>query len=165
MDRIKIGKFIVKCRKNSLGEAARRKGCFMNHKRIALWSVALAVTACIAFAVYFLIDPIGGDSDASEDKYYLMIGAEGVHDIEVSTPSSNGGCRNANHSPFKKGEMVWIEQLNGDSDLRGVTITAHDTEGNAVYTFSVPEEATDEEIARLMSEDGWLIAPVPADAQ
>lgn len=136
----------------------------MNYKKLVLLSVVLAVTASIV-AVCFLTNPIRGNDDTPEDKYYLLIGTEGVHDIEVSTPDSSGGCRNADNSPFKKGEKVWIEQLNSDSDLRGVTITAHDTEGNTIYTFSVPKKATDDEITRLVSGDSWLIAPITADIQ
>lgn len=110
-------------------------------------------------------DDLRGNDETPEDKYYLLIGTEGVHDIEVSTPKLSGGCRNADNSSFKKGEKVWIEQLNSDSDLRDVTITAHDTEGNAIYTFSVPEKATDDEITRLVNGDSWLMPPITADIQ
>ncbi len=137
----------------------------MNDKKLAFWSVVLAVTACIVVAACFIINPIRCNDETLEDKYYLLIGTEGVHDIEVSTLKSSGGCRNADNSLFKKGEKVWIEQLNSDSDLRGVTITAHDTEGNTIYTFSVPEKATDDEITRLVCGDSWLIAPITATAQ
>lgn len=74
----------------------------MNYKKLAFWSVVLAVAACIA-AVCFLTNPARGNDDAQEGKYYLRIGTERVHDIEVSAPNSNGGCRNADNSPFKKG--------------------------------------------------------------
>ncbi len=137
----------------------------MNDKKLLFWSVVLAVTACIVVAVCFIINPIRGNDETPEDKYFLLIGTGGVHDIEVSTPKSSGGCRNADNSPFKKGEKVWIEQLNSDSDLRGVTITAHDTEGNTIYTFSVSEKATDDEITRLVSGDSWLMAPITVDPQ
>lgn len=137
----------------------------MNDKKLAFWSVVLVVIACIVVAVCFIINPIRGNDETPEDKYYLLIGTEGVHEIEVSTQKSSGGCRNADNSPFKKGEKVWIEQLNGDSDLRGVTITAHDTEGNTIYTFSVPETATDDEITRLVNGDSWLMPPIATTIQ
>lgn len=65
-------------------------------------------------------------------------------------------CR---QSPFKKGGKVWLEQLNTESDLRGVKITALDTEEKVVYTFTVPKNATDDEITRLIGNDAWLFRP------
>lgn len=151
----------------AFGEAGVKEKvkAIMNYKKPAFWIVVLAVTACIVVAVCFLTNPIRSNDDTQEDKYYLLIGTDGVLDVEVSTPNTSGGCRNADNSPFKKGEKVWLEQLNSDSDLRGVTITALDAEGNVIYTFSVPENATDDEITRLVGGDSWLIAPTSADTQ
>ena len=151
----------------AFGEAGvkERVKAIMNYKKPAFWIVVLAVTACIVVAVCFLTNPIRSNDDTQEDKYYLLIGTDGVLDVKVSTPNTSGGCRNADNSSFKKGEKVWLEQLNSDSDLRGVTITALDAEGNVIYTFSVPENATDDEITRLVGGDSWLIAPTNADTQ
>ncbi len=131
----------------------------MNYKKPATWIVVTAVATCIVAAVCLLTNPLSGNDDTREDKYYLLIGTEDVLDIEVSTPVASGGCRNADNSPFKKGEKVWLEQLNTESDLRGVKITALDTEGKVVYTFTVPKNATDDEITRLIGNDAWLFRP------
>ena len=49
------------------------------------------------------------------DKFYLTIGAEGVKSIELSIPHSSSGCENADGSLFKKGERIWLENLDGYS--------------------------------------------------
>ena len=72
---------------------------------------------------------------------------------------SSGGIVNADGSLFRKGDRVWLEQLDGVADLRGVSITALDRNGKSVYLFSVPASASDEELAKLVNADDWLIAP------
>ena len=131
----------------------------LSYKKPAFWVVVLAVAACIVVAACFLTNPMKGNDDTQEDKYYLLIGAEDVLDIEVSMPNSCNGVRHADNSTFKKGEKVYLEQLNVDSDLRGIVITALDKDGNIVYAFSIPEKASDDEIAKLVGADSWLVAP------
>lgn len=65
-------------------------------------------------------------------KYYLTIGAEGVKSIELTMPNSSGGCENADGSLFKKGERIWLENLDGYTDLRGLTITALGENGEII---------------------------------
>lgn len=62
--------------------------------------------------------------DDEAKKYYLIIGADGVKSIELTMPNSSGGCENADGSLFKKGERIWLENLDGYNDLRGLMITA-----------------------------------------
>lgn len=73
-------------------------------------------------------------------KYYLTIGAEGVKSIELSMPNSSGGFENANGSLLKKGERIWLANLDGYADLRGLAITALDENGEIIWTASIPNE-------------------------
>lgn len=94
-------------------------------------------------------------SEVSEGttKYELTIGAEGVYYIELSLPDISGGCSNADESPFRKGERVWLEQLDGRQDLRGLTIQALDQDGAVIWTASVGEN----EGKTQLTQDGWTI--------
>lgn len=93
------------------------------------------------------------------EGYYLVIGQENILDIEVDTPKGGGGCRRADNKPFKEGEKVWLEHLEGMTDLRGVTVRALDTSGEMVYALSIPKDAADDEITSLLEKDGWLAVP------
>ena len=73
------------------------------------------------------------------DKFYLTIGAEGVKSIELSMPNSSGGFENADGSLLKKGERIWLENLDGYSDLRGLTITALGENNEIIWTASIPD--------------------------
>ena len=99
--------------------------------------------------------------EATGQKYYLTIGAEGVAEIGITTPYSSGGCMNADGSLFQKGDKVWLESLEGLQGLRGVTITAMDQDGIVVWSLSVPEgEDTAfavEQNGDVLSADGWII--------
>jgi len=132
-----------------------------NWKKPAFWVVPIAIVVCVILAVCLLTNPISSDDQERriEDGYYLIIGADGVTSIEISTPHTSGGCQNADGSPFQKGEEVYLEPLNGISDLRGVSITALNENGDILYAFSVPEGASDGEIVNLVGGDGWLFAP------
>ena len=46
-------------------------------------------------------------------KFYLTIGSEGVKSIKLSMPNSSGGFENADGSLLKKGERIWLENLDG----------------------------------------------------
>ena len=73
-------------------------------------------------------------------KFYLTIGAEGVKSIKLTMPNASGGCENADGSLFKKGERIWLENLDGYSDLCGLTITALGENDEIIWTASVPDE-------------------------
>ena len=90
-------------------------------------------------------------------QYYLTIGAEGVKSIELSMPNSSGGCENADGSLFKKGERIWLENLDGYSDLRGLTITALGENGEIIWTASIPDNDENEGFTHL-TQDGWTLA-------
>ena len=71
-------------------------------------------------------------------KFYLTIGSEGVKSIKLSMPNSSGGFENADGSLLKKGERIWLENLDGYTDLRGLTITALGENGEIIWTASIP---------------------------
>jgi len=131
----------------------------LNYKKPAFWIIAAALLAIAALAVCFLTDPPKKEEGSEKDRYYLLIGAEGVTSIDVSTPRSGGGCVNANGKSFEKGEKVWLEWLDGFTDLRGVSITAMAKDGTVLYGLSIPTGISQGEMVNLVSGDGWLLAP------
>lgn len=94
--------------------------------------------------------------DFAFDKYYLTIGAEGVTYIEFSLPHSSGGCQNADGSPFKMGEQIWMEALDGAADLRGLEISARNADGKIVWSASVPDGKENRGFTHL-TLNGWTI--------
>ena len=92
-------------------------------------------------------------------KYYLTIGAEGVKSIELTMPNSSGGCENADGSLFKKGERIWLENLDGYTDLRGLTITALGENGEIIWTASIPNEVENQGFTHLVNDD-WEITNI-----
>ncbi len=132
----------------------------MNYKKPAFWIIIAAVVTCVAVAVCFLTNPKEeNDPNLAEDGYYLLIGAEGVESIEVSGLNTSGGVVNADESPFKKGEKVWLESLQGVTDLRGYSITAFGKNGKVIYALSIPQDASNDKVINLVSNDSWLLAP------
>ena len=116
----------------------------MNYKKPAFWVIISAAVVCIAVAICFLTNPSSGDNwNITEDGYYLQIGADGVKSIEVSGPNSSGGVSNADGTAFRKGEKVWLEQLQGITDLSGYSIIALGDNGEVVYMLSLPEGTAD----------------------
>ena len=92
-------------------------------------------------------------------QYYLTIGAEGVKSIELSMPHSSGGCENADGSLFKKGERIWLENLDGYNDLRGLTITALGKNGEIIWSASIPNTAENNGFTHL-TQDDWVITNI-----
>lgn len=147
----------------------------MNYRKPAFWVVLLAILACIAVAVCFLTDPIDSAEEPietdgiqmqqvsflydTEEGYHLLIGADGVNEIQVSLPDSGGGVVNADGSSFTKGEKVYLEPLQGITDLRGLSITALGENGEVLYGLSIPEDASMEDVINTVGSDGWLLAP------
>jgi len=147
----------------------------MNYRKPAFWVILLALIACAAVAVCFLTDPVDPAEDAletdgmvmhqtsfpyaTEDGYYLLIGTDGVKEIQVSLPDSGGGVVNADGSLFEKGEKVWLEHLQNVTDLRGLSITALGEDGEVLYGLSIPEDASTEDVINTVGGDGWLLAP------
>ena len=93
-------------------------------------------------------------------KFYLTIGKEGVQSITLECGDASGGCQHADGSPFREGECVHLEFLDGYRDLRGLTITALDANGNTLWSASVPDTETNRGFTRLVS-DNWLITNIP----
>lgn len=92
-------------------------------------------------------------------NYYLIIGAEGVKSIELSMPNSSGGFENADGSLLKKGERIWLEHLDGYTDLRGLTITALGENGEIIWTASIPNEDENKGFTHLVNND-WEITDI-----
>ncbi len=129
-------------------------------KKPAFVVVLVAVIACVVLGVGLLTNPEKENaSDDNEDGYYLLIGAEGVESIEVATANTSGGVINADGSAFREGEKVWLELLQGVTDLRGVTITAFGAEGEILYAVSVPDNASAEVVTDIVGSDPWLLVP------
>ena len=132
----------------------------MNYKKPAFWIILAAMVICVAVAVCFLTDPKMEDDTAfEEDGYFLLVGADGIEEIQVSGPKTGGGVTYANGTAFTKGEKVWLEHLWGITDLRGWSVTALTEDGQMLYELSVPEDATDAEVLALLSGDSWLQVP------
>lgn len=92
-------------------------------------------------------------------KFYLTIGSEGVKRIEISMPNSSGGFENADGYLLKKGERIWLENLDGYSDLRGLTITALGENGEIIWTASVPDGDENKGFTHLVNYD-WEITNI-----
>ena len=92
-------------------------------------------------------------------EYYLTIGAEGVKSIELSMPNSSGGFENADGSLLKKGERIWLENLDGYSDLRGLTITAFGENGEIIWATSIHDGEENKGFTHLVN-DGWEITNI-----
>ena len=86
-------------------------------------------------------------------KFYLTIGSEGVKSIKLSMPNSSGGFENADGSLLKKGERIWLENLDGYTDLRGLTITALGENGEIIWTASIPDEEENKGFTHLANDN------------
>lgn len=87
-------------------------------------------------------------------EYYLTIGSEGVKSIEYSLSGESGGVVNADGSLYKKGTRLWLEFLNGRTDLRGLTLKALDENGETVWRASIPNTDNNSAFTHL-NIDGW----------
>lgn len=143
------------------GDTKGRIKNLANWKKPAFLVILIAVVGCIILAICLLTNPVDTQDweMQAEDGYYLIIGANGVTNIEITTPNTSGGCCNADGSPFQESEKVYLEPLEGISDLRGVSITAQNEAGNILYAFSVPEGISDGEVIDIIASDGWLLTP------
>ena len=90
-------------------------------------------------------------------KFYLTIGEEGVTYIQISTANTSGGCQRADELPFRKGERVWLDNLEGFTDLRGVAITAFNEEGEVIWSVSIPDGEENRGFT-YFAEDDWVIS-------
>jgi len=111
------------------------------------------------FGIRYWAEPKEISSNAPAGKFYLTIGAEGVKRIKLSMPDSSGGCENADGSLFKKGERIWLENLDGYRDLRGLTITALGVNGEVLWTASIPPTDENKGFTHLIN-DGWEITNI-----
>ena len=105
------------------------------------------------------------DEESESSDYYsydLLIGAKGVVKIQVTTAKGTEIQRNALALTYREGQKVHLKALDGIGDLRGVSITALNRYGEVVYAFSVPKEATNQEIMDRVIQDSWLLAPTVA---
>jgi hypothetical protein len=88
--------------------------------------------------------------DSRGRSLYLVVGMEGVTEIEVSTPTTSGGCIHADGSPLKKGEKLWLEQADS---LAGVSIIARDKYGEILWMMDFPKNEDSEHYVI----DDWIV--------
>ena len=69
------------------------------------------------------------------------------------------GFENADGSLLKKGERIWLENLDGYTDLRGLTITALGENGEIIWTASIPDEEENKGFTHLVNDD-WEITNI-----
>ena len=89
-------------------------------------------------------------------KYYFTVGEPGVFAIEYSTEDSSGGCTNADGTAFQAAENVWLEGLDGLTDLRGVTVEALDEHGHTVWSISITDAEKNRGLT-VVSDGLWMI--------
>ncbi|MBQ2829548.1 MAG: hypothetical protein IJF15_00790, partial [Oscillospiraceae bacterium] len=129
-------------------------------KKPALWVVVLGVAVCVILTACLATDPADEAAEEAQDGYYLVIGADGVESIEIKIRGmKTGGVVNADGSLFEKGEKVWLEPLDGVTDLRGVSIAALSVRSEILYALSIPENAASDEVINIIAADGWLLVP------
>ena len=96
--------------------------------------------------------------ESNQRSYYLTVAGQGVYSIEYSGPLGSGGCQNADGSAFNQGEKIWLEGLDGLTDLRGVTVEALDEQGHVVWNISIADTKENQTVDTASSE-GWTISP------
>ena len=101
----------------------------------------------------------GNDQESEFDQYYLTIGADDVIRIEFSMSDSSGGFQNVDGSLLKKGEKIWLENLDGYPDLRGLSITAFNRAGEIIWSASIPDGEDNRGFTHL-TQDGWTITNI-----
>ncbi len=92
-------------------------------------------------------------------KYDLTIGADKVADIQYAIADHSGGCQNADGSLFEKGSRVYLEGLDGLTDLRGLEITALNAEGDVIWSALIPGGTANTGFTHW-TQDGWTVTKV-----
>lgn len=142
------------------GDTKERVRNLARWKKPALWVVVLGVAVCVILTACLATDPAGETAEEAQDGYYLVIGADGVESIEIKIRGmKTGGVVNADGSLFEKGEKVWLEPLDGVTDLRGVSIAALSVRSEILYSLSIPENAASDEVINIIAADEWLLVP------
>ncbi|MBQ3496598.1 MAG: hypothetical protein IJA73_00595, partial [Oscillospiraceae bacterium] len=142
------------------GDTKERVRNLARWKKPALWVVVLGVAVCVILTACLATDPADEAAEEAQDGYYLVIGADGVESIEIKIRGmKTGGVVNADGSLFEKGEKVWLEPLDGVTDLRGVSIAALSVRSEILYALSIPENAASDEVINIIAADGWLLVP------
>ena len=90
------------------------------------------------------------------DAFYLTVGAENAAHITVMAPDRVGAYASGS-LPYAKGARIWLDCLDGASNLRGVTVTAQDAAGDVVWSVSIPDADENEGTTRIV-QDGWEIS-------
>jgi len=138
-----------------------RISSILNYRKASHWTIGLSILVCTLIGICFLTNPISTNANLTNEKagVYLTIGADNVTTIGVSTPYSSGGCQNADGTPFKKGELIYLEQLNDLDDLCGVTITASDKNGTVLFSVSIPDGTEDNTFSHF-EEGDWILTNI-----
>lgn len=128
-------------------------------KRLLVILIAVLLAAQLMSCGKSAAQTVSTVSENGENSYYLTVGADGVKSIEIKAPDIIGGCQNADGSPYKKGDQIWLEPLDGRRDLKGVTISASGENGEFKWEITIPEN--DEEVFSQIQEGEWVITKLP----
>ena len=107
-----------------------------------------------------IMDRLLSEANDLLDRYWLTIGADGVKSIKIKTAHSSGGCEHADGSLYQKGERIWVECLDGYLDLRGVSFTALDEDGQIIWQASIPDGEDNAGFTHLRNND-WNVTNIP----
>lgn len=112
----------------------------LSYRKPKFWALVAGLLACCALALFFLTTP-RGTSDAA-GGYSLTIGAEGITEVNVSTPSESCTFTPDENGVFSKGETLRLELLDNLDSLKGVIISATSSgnEYNVMYILQVPKD-------------------------
>ena len=90
-------------------------------------------------------------------KYYLTVGMEGVSSILVKSGSRQGLYYTDDFTPFRLGEELYLETLDGLDTLRGVSVTARDADGNDLFSVRVSDYYDQREEDGTVRCGDWVI--------
>jgi len=142
------------------GTAARIKN-LGKWKKWPVIAAAILVLICVFVCVFLITgeSPQYTSELPAEEGYYFIIKSENANSVEVNTPYSSGGTVHADGSPMKKGERIYLEQLEKYENLSGVTVSALDAGGGKIHEFEVPIDASQSEAQQLILDDPWFFCP------
>ena len=112
----------------------------LSYRKPKFWALVAGLLACCALALFFLTSPRGTSGTAG--GYSLTIGAEGVAEVNVATPSESCTFTPNENGVFSKGETLRLELLDNLNSLEGVIISATSSgnEYNVMYILQVPKD-------------------------
>lgn len=117
----------------------------LNYRKPKFWALIAGLLVCCALALFFLTSPRGTSGAAGvTGEYSLTIGAEGITEVNVATPSESCTFTPDENGVFSKGETLRLELLDSLDSLKGVIISATSSgnEYNVMYALQVPKDGS-----------------------